>query len=141
MFKRREALLAELGESQTVQVSFVVYPEDFTVPPLMDYRALRVDGTVPGGQLPRMLREIADSVEREDPDEQPALWWDRDLRHVVRPWMDARRALKRALHELDVSDPSSRAQVFDEVERCRRVETEAWVALRDTAINGNSKYA
>ena len=33
MFERREALLAELGESQAVQVSFVVYPEDFTVPP------------------------------------------------------------------------------------------------------------
>jgi hypothetical protein len=63
-FERRAELLEELGQHWTITVSFVVEREDFSDPPLLDWRAVDIDGAS-GGQLPRMLREIADWCERE----------------------------------------------------------------------------
>ena len=62
-FDRREVLLKELGEFQDVTVTFVVQREDFGQPPLVSHRAVNIEGEIPGGQLPRILREIADRLE------------------------------------------------------------------------------
>jgi hypothetical protein len=138
MFDQREALLEELGEFWQVRVSFVVYPKDFSVPPLLAHRAVAVDGEVPGGQLPNMLRRIADLYEREEPAGRPELWWDRSISDVLRPWMEARWALERALHEVDISsDPSARPRLFTEVEQRRQVEAETWARLRDAVVPTN----
>ena len=63
-YERRTALLEELGHFWTVTVSFVVEREDFSDPPLMDWRAVDIDGDAQVAELPRILREIADWYER-----------------------------------------------------------------------------
>lgn len=67
-YERRAALLEELGQHWTISVSFVVERRDFSDPPRLSWRAVDIDGGT-GGQLPRMLREIADWYESERPAE------------------------------------------------------------------------
>ena len=62
-YERRHALLQELGEFWTVTVEFVVELDDFAQPPAVGHRAVHIDGEVPGGQLPRVLRSIAQWLE------------------------------------------------------------------------------
>lgn len=55
-----------------MSVSFVAMAETFAEPPAIRWRAVQITGEVPGGQLPRILRELADWYERELPQHQPA---------------------------------------------------------------------
>jgi hypothetical protein len=68
-FDRRQQLLEELGEFWSVAVRFVAYPTDFQDPPSIGWRAWEVVPDIPPGQLPGILRAIADSIERYEQQE------------------------------------------------------------------------
>jgi hypothetical protein len=90
---------------------------------------------VPGGQLPRILRDIADRYERTHHDEPPEVMRDRRLREAFLPWSEARSALKTAWHELDVSpNLGSRSELVRKIERLIAAEAHAWTTLREVLL-------
>lgn len=66
-FERRIRLLGELGEWRPVQVSFVVEPSDLPAGFRVAWRTLEIRGEISPNELARVLREIADQVERKRP--------------------------------------------------------------------------
>ena len=65
-YKRRTALLAELGESRRIKVSFTVEPDDFSSDPPLSWRAFDSKGTISNQRLAEVLRRIADWLDRQD---------------------------------------------------------------------------
>jgi hypothetical protein len=102
-FERRSALLAELGESHSVTVRFVVAPNDFAAMPRVSWRAVEVEGDPRGRQLGRLLREIADWYEREPLDGNPELSKNRSVFPHYYAWTKAAGALDRIGDQLAVA--------------------------------------
>jgi hypothetical protein len=133
-FEQRETLLEELGAFWPVSVSVIVYPEDFTDPPLLGHRAVQVDGEVPGGQLPRILREVADKYER-DWSGLPEINSDRVLFSLWLRWSNARWALERACWELGVSRHlGPREECARRIDALRATESDECAAFREEIL-------
>jgi hypothetical protein len=62
LFERRDALLEELGEHQTITVRFVIEPRTFDASDGYEWRALEVDDRLSSSQLGDLLRRIADRI-------------------------------------------------------------------------------
>jgi hypothetical protein len=132
-YQRRESLLAELGERQTVTLSFIVEPADgdFAESPSLEYRALEIDARPPVRELPRMLREIADKYQRTHSPETPILVRNHRIRELSLPWWDARSALIRAWRDLDTAvDADARSELIRTIDSLVAAEAAAWVSLR-----------
>jgi hypothetical protein len=67
-FRRREALLEELGEFRSTWIRFVVQPNDLSGEPGLSWRAIELEGSVSKRELAPLLRSIARWCEREEPD-------------------------------------------------------------------------
>jgi hypothetical protein len=65
--ERREALLEELGESETISVRSVVDRSGFGEAEQLHWRAVEVEGTIDDARLAMLLRDIADWLERARP--------------------------------------------------------------------------
>ncbi|HET7487207.1 MAG TPA: hypothetical protein VFJ85_04715 [Acidimicrobiales bacterium] len=65
MFDRRQALLRSLGEFDDVTVRFVAIPEGFPVTTGYSWRSFRNEGPLRPEQLAGLLRQIANSLERD----------------------------------------------------------------------------
>jgi hypothetical protein len=65
-YERRSRLLGELGEWWPVEVRFVVEPEGLSGGSRLSWRARQVRGAIAPEELARILREIADNVERTE---------------------------------------------------------------------------
>lgn len=66
MFRRREALLEELGEFRSTWIRFVVSPQVIGQDTPLSWRAVELEGSVPKGELARLLRSVADWCEETD---------------------------------------------------------------------------
>ncbi|MEA2901504.1 MAG: hypothetical protein QOH36_1391 [Actinomycetota bacterium] len=67
-YERRSQLLEELGEFWPVELSFIVEPYDLPGGTRLEWRARQVRGAITPNELARILREIADNVERTRPE-------------------------------------------------------------------------
>lgn len=129
-FDRRQALLGELGEHRSVLVRFVVEPEDFSPVPRLSWRAVEIDGEPPGGQLSRLLREIADWYDQEPLPGNPEVVKNRTLLSSYLEWGTTQHAVERLWHQVAVApDIDALRRVAREVEECKRTEAQAWTAL------------
>lgn len=112
-YERRTQLLTELGEAQTVRVSFITEPDDFTPVPRVSWRAVEIERDPPGRQLGRLLREIADWYERAPLDGNPAVIANRAVTRSYLAWAQHADSLERLWHEVGVAPdlPSLRTAV------------------------------
>lgn len=129
-FGRREALLAELGEHSSVMVRFVVEPEDFSPVGRLNWRAVEIQGEPPGGQLSRLLREIADWYGRKPLADNPEVVKNRALSRSYLAWATSYQALERLWHQVAVApDLDALRRVAREIEEQKRVEARKWTTL------------
>ena len=129
-FDRRQALLAELGEHSSVRVGFVVEPEDFSPVPRLSWRAVEIENEPPGGQLSRLLREIADWYDREPLAGNPEVVMNRVLSRSYFDWASSQHALERLCHQVAVApDIDALRHAARRIEDGKRVEAHAWTAL------------
>lgn len=128
-YERRTQLLFELGEHRRVTVRFVVQAEDFAAPPRVSWRAVEIEGAPEGGQLSRLLREIADWYERSTCETREVIANAR-LQPLYATWAETSRAVKDVWR--DVAAAPDVGAVRAAVRRAyllKLAEQDAWAAL------------
>jgi hypothetical protein len=129
-YDRRKALLAELGEHGTVTLRFVIQPQDFSSVPRLSWRAVEIENEPPGGQLSRLLREIADWYDSEPLADNPEVAKNRALSRPYFEWANCQQVLERLWHQVAVApDIDALRNAAREIEDSRRVEAQSWATL------------